>query len=704
MVAEPPVALDVRAADVLQPPSGAAAVVWRLRSGLAQALSGRSPDAASLVAGLAIGDESRQSDSLATAMQDSGLSHLTAVSGGNVTVVTGLAVAMVALLRGRLALRIWAALAALVGYAVVVGPEPSVLRASAMGAVALLGLLWGRPGAGMPLLGLATAGLLLIRPQLALSWGFALSVAATAGIVLGSAPLAARLRRRLPVTPAAITAAVSVTMAAQVATAPLLAAMTGRLPVAGVVANLLAAPLVAPITIGGLAVMLLAPLHAGAAGAVGVVVAPLGDLLARIARFSAALPGAVVEVPAGAVGAGLVLLALVATGWGLRRSGAGRVISLLVVAALVAGLLVGSGRGGVPRDWLFVACDVGQGDAFLVRAGPRDAVLIDTGRRAEPVLDCLAEARVRSVPLVVITHFDADHVGALPQVLTEFAPATVVVSPVNEPPGNAAEARAALMASGSRLVIAEPGQRWRAGTAALEVVWPRRVVRSGSVGNNSAVALSIAAGGARILTTGDLEPLGQAGLMASLPDPGFDVTTIPHHGSANQHPDFQQWTGAGIAVVSAGEGNRFGHPRREALELAAQAGQVIGRTDRHGTLAVVRTERGLQLAGPQPGEAERPPGEPRPHGGLPRGAGARPIRSLSPATGPGERRRGAGSGLPDPGGMMRWWRRRSPGAASPLGWMLGRWRNWLPGPMGSRSPARWCSGRRRRWRDSSWSG
>ena len=708
---EPPVSVDVRDAEVIRPPSGVAMLVWRLRSGLAAALSERSPDAASLVAGLAIGDESRQSGPLGEAMQDSGLSHLTAVSGGNVSIVVGMAVALVALLRGRLGLRVIAAMAVLISYAVVVGPEPSVLRASAMGAIALLSVLSGRPGAGMPLLGLATAGLLLVRPQLALSWGFALSVAATAGIVLGSPPLAARLRQRWPATPAAITAAVAVTLAAQIATAPLLAAMTGRLPVAGVIANLLAAPLVAPITIGGLAIMLLAPIHPGAAGAVGVAVAPLGDLLAWIARFSAGLPGAVVEVPGGAAGGALVCALLLLALWGLRRHGWRRQLTLLLAAALATAMLLAPGNRGVPRGWVFLACDVGQGDAFLVRAGPREAVLIDTGPRAEPLIECLAAAGVDSIPLVVVTHFDADHVAALPQLLARHSPRIVAVSAVSEPSANAADARAAVSASGARLVIAEPGQRWQAGAAVLEVVWPRRVIRSGSVGNNSAVALAITVAGVQILTTGDLEPLGQAGLMASLADVDFDVTTIPHHGSANQHPDFQSWTKAEIALVSAGEGNRFGHPRPEALDLATAAGQLVGRTDLHGTLAVVPTGQGLRLVGQQ-GLGERPPPGTAPMGsqrterqppavGMPGKADPRGAVLL---TGPAPLLRGAGAGVPHPGGMMRSWRRRRPEAASQLGWMLERWRNWSPRLMASRSPARWCWGRRRRLLGSWWNG
>ncbi len=569
----------------LQPPGGWSAAVAAARGRMWQALDGVHPDAASLVAGLAIGDDSRQSSVLGDAMRSSGLSHLTAVSGGNVAIVCGLVVGAAALAGASLRLRLALGLVAIIAYAAFVGPEPSVLRAAVMGAVALVGLMRGARGGGFPLLGLAVFALIVARPGLALSWGFALSVSATWGILALAPHVDRGLAKHLPRVRGSVLAAVSVTVAAQAATAPLVAAMTGTLSLVAVPANLAAAPLVAPITVLGLALTVCGVFAPPLAGALARLVEPFGILLALIARWSADVPHGTVQVPSGPIGAAGVCVCLAGAGLLLRRLGP-RPTAVLAAAGLMAVMLLGR-DAGPPRDWIAAACDIGQGDAYLVRTGPRAAVLIDTGPGAEPLARCLRQMRVSRIDLLVLTHFDTDHVAATPAVLRRFAPDAVLASPVAAPKPNADAVRHAAAQTGTPVLTAQPGQRLLVGQVRLTVLWPRRVIRDGSLSNNAAVATAVEAGGLRLLFTGDLEPLGQSGLMAAQPAQAFDVVTIPHHGSANQHPDFLAWTGAQAAWVSAGRGNTFGHPRPEALRLAAQAGAAVGRTDRQGTIALV---------------------------------------------------------------------------------------------------------------------
>lgn len=591
-LAEPGMAMSVDRAASLQPPHGWSNVVAAARAGMWTALSGVDGDAASLVAGLAIGDDSRSSEQLASAMRASGLSHLLAVSGGNVAIVTGLVLAASALLGAPLSVRLVAALIAILGYAAFVGPEPSVLRAAVMGSVALVGVLRGSKGGGFPLLGAAMVSLIVFRPGLALSWGFALSVAATAGI-LGAAPvLDRRLSDRWGGARRPLLAALSVTLAAQAATAPLLAAMTGTLSLVAVPANLLAAPLVAPITVLGLLIAVLSvPLPAPARW-LAHLAEPCGLALAWIAHWGAALPAGSLRVPPGPLGAVVVAAALAGAAVVWRSRGPRATAVLLAVLLLVAALL---GRvPAPPRDWVAAACDVGQGDAFLVRSGAASAVLIDTGPDSAALMKCIDRMGVRQIDLLLLTHFDTDHVAATPAVLRRFRP-PMLVSPLDLPAANAAAVRRSAARADVPVATARAGMRLAVGTASLSVVWPRRIIAEGSVSNNAAVATAVDAGGLRMLFTGDLEPRGQSALMTSHPAHSFDVATIPHHGSANQHPEFLRWTGAGATWVSAGRNNRFGHPRPEALALAAAASATTGRTDLAGTLVLVRRQGGPQL-------------------------------------------------------------------------------------------------------------
>jgi competence protein ComEC len=597
---EPAMAVRGSSLELVAPPPAHLEGVAAIRERMWSAYAGIDPDAASLAAGLAIGDDSRQSPDLATAMRDSGLSHLSAVSGGNVAIVLGLVLALAALLRAPPVPRTVVGVAAVVGYAWFVGPEPSVLRAGVMGAVAVVGVLLGARRGGWPLLGSAVTVLLVVRPGLGLSWGFALSVAATAGIIGLAGPAQRAVRARIP-RASGLATALGVTLAAQVATAPLVAAMTGTVSLAALPANLAAEALVAPITVLGLLVALVAGAWVPPAAALARLVEPPALLLAAIARTCADLPFGTVAVPGGAAGAALVAAVLLALGLA-RRAGrirglarrAGRIRGLAFgpvgavagVAVLLAAVLQ-HGAGRPPRDWVVIACDIGQGDAFLIRAGPGEAVLVDTGPDAALLRMCLERAGVRRVALLLLTHFDTDHVAAVPAVLAHHRPAAVLASPVPLPAANAEQVAAAVQRSGVPWQVGAPGQRWRVGETVLDVLWPRRVIDAGSVSNNAAMATAVSVAGMRILFPGDLEPLGQAGLMASAPAGAFDVTTIPHHGSAHQHPDFLRWTGGRTALVSAGRGNPFGHPRPQALELAAGAGMTVGRTDADGPIAVV---------------------------------------------------------------------------------------------------------------------
>ncbi len=582
---EPGFALAVEQTGLVREPHGWSAAVATARGRMWRALDQIDPAAGSLVAGLAIGDDSRQSAELGVAMRASGLSHLTAVSGGNIAIIAGLVLGAASFLGASLRVRLAVAVAAVLAYAAFVGPEPSVLRAAVMGCVALLGLLRGGRSGGFPLLGLAMVALVVVRPGLCLSWGFALSVAATAGILWFGRALEHRLAHRLPRLHRPVLAAVAVTLGAQIATAPLLAAMTGTVALAAVPANLGAAPLVMPITVLGLLVTIVGLVSPAAAGLVAVVVEPFGMLLAAIAQWAAAQQWGTIAVPDGATGAAVVAAGalLAAAVW----RGLGAMPAVAVVVSCLCAAAVVSRPSAVPEDWLAMACDVGQGDAFLVRGGPSSAMLIDTGPDPELLADCLARAGVEQVPVVLLTHFDTDHVAATEAALRGRGTAAVLVSPVAVPPENAAAVRSAARASGVEVLTARPGQRFAVGAATVRVLWPRRIIRDGSIGNNAAVATAVDVGGLRLLFTGDLEPLGQSGLRTSAPPGGFDVTTIPHHGSARQDPEFLPWTGASVAWVSAGEGNRFGHPRPAALDLARAAGMTVGRTDRHGTLALV---------------------------------------------------------------------------------------------------------------------
>ncbi|SNR52986.1 competence protein ComEC [Blastococcus mobilis] len=653
-------------------------VPQRLAGALREGLSGSArrvlePGPAGLLPGLVVGDTRAMDPVLEEDFRRAGLAHLTAVSGANVAIV--LAGVLGPLRRRAVDRRVQAAVAglALMGFVVLAGPGPSVVRAAAMGAVTLLALASGRPRAALPALGAAVCVLLLVDPGLAGDPGFALSVAATAGIVLLAPGWSRRLRQRGCWAPLADALAVSA--AAGVVTAPIVAGLSGTVSLVSLPANLLAGPAVPAATVLGLAATVLA-----------VLVPPLGDALVwlagwptrwlvLVAESAAAVPDGAAGWPAGTPGAVLLTVLLLAGGWMLWRF---RRLRPLAVAAVVGLVVVGwpvrqAVRGWPPAGSVAVACDVGQGDAFVLPAGPGAGVLLDAGPDVGAVDRCLDRLGIDALPLVLISHLDADHVGGLAGALggREIG---VVATGTLSPADDRAHAFDGLVhrAGGTRAVLV-PGDRRRTGGVAVQVLAPAPERATGAAeANDLSLVVRVEVRGLRILFSGDLGAEAEARLVADGTDLRADVLKVPHHGSGDADPEFLAASGARVALISVGADNTYGHPADRLLTWLARAGMRVHRTDREGDLAVVGSADGWGVASREgDGAAAAHPGgvgggaagrHPAAAAGRRRSSVTR-CRRAGPTSGthlPAARRDGGGGAAARAGGQRRPHRRARP--------------------------------------------
>ena len=569
------------------PPHRLRAAPWpgrlagRLRAGLHDAAAPLPDGARGLLPGLVVGDTSRLGDAVREDFRRTGLSHLVAVSGQNIAIL--LTVALLLARRAGAGPRAAAVAGALVlgFYVLLARPSPSVLRAGVMGALALGGAATGRERAALRLLAAAVLFLLLADPGLATSIGFALSAAATAGLLVLGPPLRHRLAARLP---GWLADAVAPPLAAQLACAPLLAAAFGRVSLAALPANVLAAPAVAPATVLGFVAAALAPLALPPARLVARLAGLPAELLVTVARHGATVPAATVAVPGGLAGAAVTVAVAAAVAYALRHRAARLAAVAAVLALPGAAVTARVASGWPPPGWRVVVCDVGQGDAVVVRTGP-SAVLVDAGPDPLAADRCLRDLRIRRLAAVVLTHFHADHVEGLPGALRGRTAGALLVSPLPEPAGE--RDRVARWAARIPTRTAALGERWTSGDTAFEVLGPEAAFRgTDSDPNNSSLVLRVTAPGLTTLLTGDVEEPAQLALLARGAPGRADVLKVPHHGSARQTADFLDATGAVAAVVSAGRGNPYGHPAPSTLDALATLGMRAFRTDRHGDVAV----------------------------------------------------------------------------------------------------------------------
>jgi competence protein ComEC len=417
-----------------------------------------------------------------------------------------------------------------------------------MAGLALGGRLIGVVLEAWQLLSLAVAVLVVFEPSLTDNVGFQLSVAATAGVLVGARwPVRGLVRRAL-----------ALTIGAQVAVAPLLLIHFGSVPVLSPVVNLVAAPLVMVATVGG---------SLGVAG-MGFLVEPaswVADLVLMLARGSAGWPQLQAPQFAALLGVGLLVLRYE----GLRPMASVAASGMAVVLLVVPAARLEPGQ--------VVVLDVGQGDAILLHGESGADALVDGGPDATRLLDRLRAYGVTELDLMVLTHPHADHatglIGVIGQIHVEEVWADIAP--------HSTEASLALLdkleAYGIEVTAPQVGDQRTLGTLELRVLGPKRRYASP---NDQSIVLE-AAGTRRMLLAGDIETYAQADMTGVR----ADVLKVPHQGAGTSDPDWLAAVDAELAVISVGP-NEFGHPVSWVIETLERSGAIVRRTDHEGDVVV----------------------------------------------------------------------------------------------------------------------
>jgi competence protein ComEC len=595
---EPQTSAVVRVSERSPPQRVAGPSVWwraadRVRASIRASVSGRPAEQAALVPALVDGDTATIPTGLAGDFKIAGLTHLLAVSGTNLTLVVGalLWLARWCRVRGRWLILVGAL--GIAGFVLLARTEPSVVRAAAMGTVGLIAMSSNGRHRGLRALGIAVLLLVLFDPVIAISIGFALSVLATAGILLIAPVWRDALGRWLP---RWLAEAVAVPTAAQLACTPLIAAISGNVSLVAVGANLLAEPAVGPATVLGLVGGVVGLAWPAAGSWVGWLASWCVAWIIAVAHRSAALPGAQTGWSGGVVGIAMLTLLTLLVAFGAPRLLRRRRVGVALATALVLVIGVRPPQGAwPPPGWVLVMCDVGQGDGLVLSVGSGAAVVIDAGPDPAPMEACLDRLGVRRVPLAVFTHFDADHVGGAEAVFHHRRVGEVWTTVLPGPAYGRGLVLAAAKAGGVRPTAAQQGRSITVGPVTAQVLWPPPTLSPATDSNGGSVVLLVRTGGLSLLLTGDVDPQGSARIATAVPGLRVDVLKVPHHGSRFQDEDWLVSLGARVALTSVGRDNGYGHPADSTLDPLRVAGARIARTDQDGAIAVVARPSGLEV-------------------------------------------------------------------------------------------------------------
>lgn len=546
-------------------------------------------DVGAFASALLLGDRTGISYETDTALQVSGISHIIAVSGLHVSILFGL---IYTLLAKKRILSCLIGIPVLFLFAAMAGFTPSITRACIMQSLMLIALALDREYDGITALAVAALVMLIANPLTILSVSFQLSAGCMVGILLFSEKIQQYLlkkgtkiikkeRKRLSRFYKGIVASVAVSLSATVMTMPLVAYYFGCISVVSVLTNLLTLWIISIIFYGILICLAISLISMGTGQFMaGILTLPVRYVTGTAGVLSKFPMAAVYTTDAYAVvwlvGAYAILGVFL-----LQK----KKQPMLLTAGLTFTLLLTqlfSWLEPLQDDFRVTMLDVGQGQSILLQSDGKTFLVDCGGDEDEAAADTTAEALlsrgISRLDGVIITHYDADHAGGIPYLLTRIRTDRLLL-----PDGEGAQElldRVPASAVGAVEYVCSD-MLYTFGSTEMTLFAPN----SQESDNESSICILFQRKDCGILITGDRGFAGERELLQKYDLPNLDILVAGHHGSAGSTGDeLLAVTLPEYAFISVGAGNRYGHPEDSVLQRLQNAGCIIYRTDIHGTI------------------------------------------------------------------------------------------------------------------------
>jgi len=592
------------------------ASISRIRCALQKNLETSFPGAAgmdisptgAILEALLLGEDGRMDAATVLSLQQTGLYHLFAISGGHIAIITFLLFSLFKAVRVPRRPAYFVLIVFLVFYTLLVEGSPSVVRATVMTLAFLAGRLLWKDVHVLNTISFSAFALLLANPFSLFDAGFRLTYAATLAIILFAPPVV----RRLPRLPLGTTEMTALSISALLGVLPIIAANFNRITFASLPLNYAAIPLVGLIMGIGYAFLPLSAVLPGAAPPVAFVLRCLVEVFSRLSRLLDGVSFLSYRIPAPrdwtVLGYYVFLLLILAR----PRFRGQRPLVAAAFALLLAVLVLHPFPHSV-RELTVTMIDVGQGDSILVEFPGRTRMLVDGGGFADSPFDIgekvvsplLWRKGIRRIDILVLTHPHPDHLNGLAAVARNFRVGEFWEA------GPAVEASAyadllkALPAAAARRTIARGFQR-NVGDVLIEALHPGPDEGRSppSADNDRSLVLRISLGRTAFLLAGDIGGGAEREIIETGADIRSAVLKAPHHGSGSSSSEaFLERVRPADVLISVGEGNQFGFPHPTVLERCRKIGAAVLRTDLHGAVecstdgkrTLFRTASGLSI-------------------------------------------------------------------------------------------------------------
>lgn len=553
---------------------------------------------------LLFGDRQQMTFEVEEQYQQFGLVHLLAISGSHIVLL--MVIVYFILLRSGVTREI--ATVCLISfipiYMILAGASPSVMRASITGVLMLIAFMCSIRLSSLDALSITAICMLIFDPYLVFNIGFQFSFVGSFALLL-SAPLLLESGNGV------IRNSIYISLISQLVSTPILLYHFGYYSPYSIFLNILYVPFLSLIVLPcSIIILICMPIIPFLAKSFANVLSIGLNLSNDFLSYCESLPFTRLnfgQTPILLVALYCVSIISVLMVWERRISKG----MMFIFAGIF--LFISTGHYVYPyfrESGSVTFLDVGQGDAILIRLPyDQEIYLIDTGGTIrlnkeewqrkkhefsvgnDILIPYLQKEGIKKIDKLIVTHGDADHIGAAQELLSNITVKEVVFGRKEQEAILEKAVKKQALEKEVKISEVGEGESWRVNEAEFFVLAPTGKERSE---NNASIVLWAKLGGITWLFTGDLEEEGEKGLVATYPDLRADVLKVAHHGSnTSSIMPFLNAVQPNMAIISVGERNRYGHPHKEVIERFEKMGIEIWRTDKQGAISYVfKEERG----------------------------------------------------------------------------------------------------------------